>query len=67
MKARHLSAVALALATGLASASAHAQDSGGVYVEAFGGASMLKDSDVSGNVVGKANFKSGPVVGAAVG
>jgi opacity protein-like surface antigen len=67
MKARHLSAVALALATGLASASAHAQDSGGVYVEAFGGASMLKDSDVSGNVVGKANFKSGPVVGAAMG
>jgi len=64
MKARQLNAVTLAFATGLASASAHAQDPGGVYAEAFGGASMLKDSDVTGNVVGKANFKSGPVVGA---
>jgi opacity protein-like surface antigen len=67
MKARQLNAVTLAFATGLASASAHAQDPGGVYAEAFGGASMLRDSDVSGNVVGKASFKSGRVVGAAVG
>jgi opacity protein-like surface antigen len=67
MTRRHLNAAAFALATGLASASAHAQDLEGVYVEAFGGSSMLRDSDVSGDVSGKASFKTGPVVGAAIG
>ena len=67
MKARHLNAVAIAFATGLTSAGAHAQDPGGVYVEPFAGTSMLRDSDVSGNVIGKSTFESGPVLGAAVG
>jgi opacity protein-like surface antigen len=49
------------------SVSAQAQDPGGLYLEAFAGPSMLRDTDVTGNVRGEATFKSGPVVGAAVG
>jgi len=62
-----LSAAALAMAVGFPSANAHAQDPGGFYLEAFGGVSMLRDADVNGNVVGKAPFDAGPVVGAAFG
>ena len=67
MITRYLSAAAIAVAMGLSSINAHAQDPGGVYIEAFAGPSMLRDSTVIGNVGGKASFESGPVVGAALG
>jgi len=67
MISRHLSIAAVAAVAGLSSAEAHAQDRGGVYVEAFGGPSMLRDTDVRGAVAGKASFGTSPVVGGALG
>ncbi|WP_397595247.1 outer membrane protein [Sphingorhabdus sp.] len=65
MLTRYLRAVAIAM--GLWSGSAHAQDTDGPYLEAFAGSSMLRDTEITGNVGGNASFKSGPVVGAALG
>jgi opacity protein-like surface antigen len=67
MRSRHLLAAAAATAIGLPGSGADAQDLGGFYLEAFGGASMLRDTDVTGEFTGTASFGTGPVVGAALG
>lgn len=67
MNSRHLSIAAVVMVAGLSSTDAGAQDLGGIYIEAFGGASMLRDTTVKGAVAGKATFGTGPVVGGALG
>ena len=67
MISRFLGAAAVLAAAGFCSASASANDTGGLYLDAFAGASMLQDTNVDGNVIGKAPFETGPVVGAALG
>jgi opacity protein-like surface antigen len=64
MTPRYLLLTAAVLA--LPPLAASAQD-GGFYLRAFGGASQLRDTDVTGAVTGPAQFGSGPVAGAAFG
>jgi hypothetical protein len=54
MNSRFLGAAAVLAAAGFCSASASANDTGGLYLDAFAGASMLQDTNVDGNVIGKA-------------
>jgi opacity protein-like surface antigen len=67
MTSRHPGIAAVAVIAGLSGTAAQAQDRAGVYVEAFGGASMLRDTDIGGAVAGAATFGTGPVVGGALG
>lgn len=64
MQARYLLLIAASVT--LQVQSAEAQDSG-FYLRAFGGASLLTDTDVTGAVTGSASFGTGPIVGAAFG
>lgn len=67
MDLRYLGLAALMVVAGLSGGDAQAQDQGGVYVEAFGGASALRETNVRGAVAGRASFGTGPVVGGALG
>ena len=50
------------------SAPAIAQDGdGGLYARAFGGASFLSDTDLTGAITGPSSFGSGQIYGAAIG
>jgi opacity protein-like surface antigen len=62
-----LKKVMIASALVFSSTAAYSEDLGGLYLKAYGGASMLSDTDVSGSVVGSANFETGPVTGGALG
>lgn len=67
MNLQYLSTVAVAVTIGVFGTVTHAQEQGSFYLKAFGGASMLRDTDVTGDVEGTASFDRGPVVGAAFG
>ena len=67
MASRYLLSLLAAATVAIGAQRAAAQDAGGFYVEAFGGASLLGDTDVTGAVGGAASFSAGPVTGAAVG
>lgn len=67
MDFRYLSAVAIIATTGFAGTGAVAQEPGSFYLKAFGGGSMLRSAEVTGDVAGTASFGTGPVVGAAWG
>ena len=67
MTSRNLTIAAVVAVAGLYAADAQAQDSGGLYVKAFGGSAMLRDTDVRGAVTGQASFEAGPIFGAALG
>jgi len=67
MTKRHMSPIFIFLLMGFSSTNLQAQDKGGLYLKAFSGLSMLKDTNVDGSIDGKASFGSGPVAGAAIG
>lgn len=67
MVSHRVTAILAASVIMLSSAAAYAEGLSGLYLKAYGGASMLRDTDTTGDVVGSAAFGTGPVTGGALG